>query len=198
MGKLGRAAAAADAALSAEAPTGAVTDAADAAAVDAAWSGARAGALPFTGLSGPIGFTRADDSGLPPKLWLYSGHDITLLALQAALGLSVDAWPGFCAHLAIELLSGGRATESPGIPGLSPVPVELPLGKRAAAEETMNPSVPFTGRPSTPNRGAYYVRVLLNGDPVVLPGCPGACALAEFSASIAPFVLREDVHECLL
>lgn len=38
-----------------------------------------------------------------PKLYLYSGHDSSVMPVLAALGVSIDSWPPYCSNVVIEL-----------------------------------------------------------------------------------------------
>ncbi|OMH84269.1 hypothetical protein AX774_g2214 [Zancudomyces culisetae] len=138
---------------------------------------------------------------LPHKLSIFSGHDTTLSVLLAAMnaykiydpqnpnGNNINKegyfdghklfWPGFGDYMSLELFKDN---------GTKPSNTD---NAKSSAEEW--PSV----IPKDINTNGYYVRVLYNGNPVVLPKCtpkgqhhdamgPSMCTLSAFFNQLGP------------
>jgi lysophosphatidic acid phosphatase type 6 len=108
------------------------------------------------------------------KLYLYSGHDSSVLPLLAALsgGAGVQDWPPYCAHLVFELFE--------------------PAGSGAGA-----------GSAPSGSASSARVRVLYRGEPLPLDALCGAptCSLAALRAALAgPYLVDKARHaeECAL
>ena len=78
------------------------------------------------------------------KLLLYSGHDYTILPLLLVLGVQVREWPPFTANLIIELYKTRKV-----------------LGDKKTSNDG-------AGDRDTGSYAEHYVRVLYNGEPLVL------------------------------
>lgn len=103
-----------------------------------------------------------------PLLYLYSGHDSTIMPLLAALGAEIDHWPPYLSNIIFELW------ECPPGPGDGP---------------------PGLGHVSATSR--HVVRVLYNREELSLPDAlpDGSVDLADFQHQVlAPFVLSESDH----
>lgn len=51
----------------------------------------------------PMSSSSVSSSSSVPRLFLYSGHDTTLMPLLRALGQPVTEWPAFASHVTVEL-----------------------------------------------------------------------------------------------
>ncbi|CAG8482975.1 13993_t:CDS:2 [Acaulospora colombiana] len=95
-----------------------------------------------------------DDSSDHLKLAIYSGHDVTLAPLLAALDAYEDRWPPFASHITIELFQqrqGPHSSQTYAIPKIS----DTVDRKKSDAEK-------YDG---------YFVRVKYNNKILELPGC---------------------------
>lgn len=122
------------------------------------------------------------------KIYLYAGHDTTLVPLLIGLDIFDSNWPGYCAELALELWESGDADDTDD--------------GEAASEETDVITIPDLesqlDKPSVSTGGAidrYRVRILYNGE------VKKNMTLAEFNqqySDIVPFDPKEWASECRL
>lgn len=97
-------------------------------------------------------------SQAPSRLYLFSGHDSSLMPLLAVLGQQASTWPPFASHMVFELWQsrmvgeaamGRRGGSRGGSGGGGRMASEAVVTERASEE--------------------YWLRVLYNGAPLVVP-----------------------------
>ncbi|GFR44810.1 hypothetical protein Agub_g6146 [Astrephomene gubernaculifera] len=119
-----------------------------------------------------------------PRMYLYSGHDSTIMPLLAALGLDVTHWPPYLSNLVFELWE-----LPPPPPPQQPPPPSSSSSSAAATAAAASPPPPPPPR--------YVVRVLYNLQELPLPHCPPGYlpSLPTFEREVVgPFLLSAARH----
>ncbi|EFJ43767.1 hypothetical protein VOLCADRAFT_96118 [Volvox carteri f. nagariensis] len=108
----------------------------------------------------------SSSSPSPSRLYLFSGHDSSVMPLLAVLGQPARAWPPFASHLVFELWQAASRqqlrTAALGRRGV--------LAAEAGPGAQSSSSLPLSYSSSYSSSGSdYWVRVLYNGAPLVVP-----------------------------
>ncbi|GIM04066.1 hypothetical protein Vretimale_8691 [Volvox reticuliferus] len=113
------------------------------------------------------------------QLYLFSGHDSSLMPLLAVLGQPARAWPPFASHLVFELWQRKAAATVPG-DKKAPTAAAATMGRRGrvTAESELSGSRSGSGLGSGNHDTEFWVRVLYNGAPLVVPGLSNAAGWA--------------------
>ncbi|KAG2424099.1 hypothetical protein HXX76_014774 [Chlamydomonas incerta] len=126
----------------------------------------------------------AGSGAAAPRMYLYSGHDSTIMPLLSALGLDVSHWPPYLSNIVLELWQ---------LPQPAPAPAAVPEAAAAAQDTEAAAAVAPTGSAAAaalPQR--FVVRVLFNREELALPHCPQGYlpSLSTFSREVVgPFLL---------
>ncbi|GLC74200.1 hypothetical protein PLESTF_001473000 [Pleodorina starrii] len=97
---------------------------------------------------------------LPSQLYLFSGHDSSIMPLLAVLGQPAAAWPPFASHLVFELWQAKRGRKAA-------TTASAAVGRRGLqAQEQAQQGAGGQGLAAD---AEFWVRVLYNGAPLVVP-----------------------------
>ncbi|GLI65308.1 hypothetical protein VaNZ11_008850 [Volvox africanus] len=112
------------------------------------------------------------------QLYLFSGHDSSLMPLLAVLGQPARAWPPFASHLVFELWQTTAAAAVPGDKKAAEVAAAARMGRRGGVTAESELSGLGSGSGSGHQDSEFWVRVLYNGAPLVVPDLSNAAGWA--------------------